>query len=448
MKSDGEILKLHQSSKDLLVVVVSALLLLVILQFPYRFWIFRTLIIGFNIFLILGYSIISFFYPGFQEKRLFWRLIPSVPVSLLIIIPLDYLPLDNHGILRLSAMISIMAGILAYARRRRRQKMIRKSLKGTGIDEKSIISPSEAARIAMERHERISVGDELERAFPPEEYFKIEEEKEKPKLGSYTDLILILTFTIITMISPIKWPIGIFMIILVPGYLLLAILAPKKETINSYERIFLSFTMSIIISAIISLILKNPSNSALTEISSRLSIPLIIASTIIRSRIKHSERFSWNPIKSIEKIKDTHPNKKQIISLILVVILISMIGVTINIILNPVPSEKFTEFYILGPTGKAYDYPTNLKLGETAEVIIGVINHEYQTTKYRIIIKIGEKIIDNTTLTLKNGEKWEKRFKFTPTEAGDNQKLQFLLYRLPDEKRVYRSLHLFINVQE
>jgi Predicted membrane protein len=124
-----------------------------------------------------------------------------------------------------------------------------------------------------------------------------------------------------------------------------------------------------------------------------------------------------------------------------------MIGSTINIILNPVP-EKFTEFYILGPTGKAYDYPTNLKLGETGEVIIGVINHEYQTTNYRIIVKIGENIIDNITITLKNGEKWEKRFKFTPTEVGDNQKLQFLLYRLPDEKRVYRSLNLSINVKE
>jgi len=59
-------------------------------------------------------------------------------------------------------------------------------------------------------------------------------------------------------------------------------------------------------------------------------------------------------------------NKNQIISLILLIILVSMIGSTINIISNPVP-EKFTEFYILGPTGKAYDYSTNLKLGETGE---------------------------------------------------------------------------------
>ncbi|MBC7100998.1 DUF1616 domain-containing protein [Methanothermobacter tenebrarum] len=443
-----EILRFHQSSKDLFVVVVSAFILLVFLQFPYKFWILRSLIIGFNIFLIIGYSIISFFSLKFQEKRLSLRLILSIPLSLVIIIAFDYLPLDNHGILRLSAIISIIAGILAYARRRRRQDMIRRSLKEAGIDEKNIISPSEAAKIAIERHERLSRGDELERAFPPEEYFKIEEKKEKPKLGSYADLILILIFTIITMISPIKWPLGIFMMILIPGYLLIAILAPKKGTINSYERLFLSFTLSIIISAIISLILKKPSNLVITETSCRLSILLTITSLIIRSKTKPTERFYWNPVKSIERIKDTRLKKNQIVSLILLIILISMIGVTINtIILNPVPSERFTEFYILGPTGKAYDYPTNLRIGETGEVIIGVVNHEYQTTDYRIIVKMGEEVIDNTTITLKNGEKWEKRFKFTPKEAGDNQKLQFLLYRLPDEERVYRSLHLFVNVK-
>ena len=440
--SREEILRLHHSSKDLLIVVFSAILLLVFLQFPYRLGILRTLIIGFNIFIVLGYSIISFFSPTFQEKRLFWRLILSVPTSLLMIIAFDYLPLDNQGILRLSAIISLVAGILAYVRRVRRQNIIRRSLKET-VDEKDIISPSEAARIAIKRHQRLSVGDELERVFPPEEYFKVEERKEELKLGSYTDLILIFIFTIITMISPIKWPIGIFMIALIPGYLLLTILAPKKGTINSYERLFLSFAASIIISAIISLILKKPSNSALTEISCGFSLPLIIISFMIRSRIKLAERFYWNPIKSI---KNTRLNKNQIISLILLIILVSMIGATINIILNPVP-EKFTEFYILGPTGKAYDYPTNLRLGETGEVIIGVVNHEYQTTNYRIIVKMGENTIDNITITLKNGEKWEKRFKFTPTEAGDNQKLQFLLYRLPDEKRVYRSLNLYINVE-
>jgi len=430
-----EILKLYQSSKDLFLVIISALILLVLLQFQYKFWIFRKLIIGFNIFLILGYSIISLLFPNFQEKRLFWKVMLSIPISLLIIIALGFLPLDNLGILRLSASISIIAAILTYARRHIRLKIIKKSIKETITGEKEIISPSEAARIAMEQHEKIKpVKDEFEKTSPPEEYSKI---------GTYADLLTILILTIITIISPIKWPLEILFITLIPGYLLVTIIAPKKG-INPYERLFLSFAASIILGAIINLTLKNPT---LPEISCKISLILIIISTIIRSRIQAHERFYWNPIKSLKKIKTIKRlNKEQATSIILLIILFSMIGTTINIILNPAPGEKFTEFYILGPKGKAYDYPTNLTLNETGEVIMGVVNHEYQTTKYRIIVKLDEKIIDNTTITLKNGEKWEKHVKFTPTEPGDNKKLQFLLYRLPDEKKVYRSLHLFIDV--
>jgi|GEM_PF-2684558 len=67
--SPEEILRSHHS-KDLLIVVFSAILLLVFLQFPYRLGILRTLIIGFNIFIVLGYYIIFLpYFPG--EKIIF-----------------------------------------------------------------------------------------------------------------------------------------------------------------------------------------------------------------------------------------------------------------------------------------------------------------------------------------------------------------------------------------
>ncbi len=443
-----EILKLHQSSRDLLIVIVSAFILLILLQFQYRFWILRTLIIGFNIFLILGYAIISLFFLSFQEKKLYWRVILSIPVSILIILGLGFLPLDNYGILKLSAIISIMAATLTYIRRRSRRKTIIKSLKEFKADERHAISPSEAAKVAAERSEKLETLDELERAFPPEEYFEIEKgRKERLRSKFYEDLLLIFLFTILTIISPIKWPFGIFFITLIPGYLLLTILAPKKGMINTFERLFLSFAVSIILSAFIGLILGNLSllDPKLIIVYSGLSIFLIITSIIIRSKIEVDERFYWSPNSSIERIKDLDLNKNQIISIFLVILLFSMVGVTINLALNPVP-EKFTEFYILGPTGKAYDYPTKLAVGESGEIIVGVVNHEYQPVNYKLIVKIDEYIIYNTTIKLKNGEKWEKRITFTPTRSGENQKLQLLLYRLPNETKPYRSLHLFLNV--
>jgi len=443
-----EILKLHQSSKDLLIVIVSAFILLILLQFQYKFWILRTLIIGFNIFLIIGYSIISLFFPGFQEKKLYWRVILSVPVSLLIILALGFLPLDNYWILRLSAIISIIAAILTYIRRRSRRKAMIKSLKEVKADEGHVISPSEAAKVAAERSEKLEGLNELEKAFPPEEYFEVEKgRKETLQSKFYEDLLLIFLFTILTIISPIKWPLGIFFITLILGYLLLTILAPKKRMINPFERLFLSFAVSIITSAFIGFILGNLNllDPKLIIVYCALSLLLIIASIITRSKIEVNERFYWSPSRSIEQIKAMDLNRNQIISIFLVILLFSMSGAAINLALNPV-AEKFTEFYILGPTGKAYDYPTKLAVGESGEIIVGVVNHEYQPVEYRLIVKIGENIMYNTTIGLKNGEKWEKRITFTPTSSGENQKLQLLLYRLPDESKAYRSLHLFLNV--
>ena len=51
--------------------------------------------------------------------------------------------------------------------------------------------------------------------------------------------------------------------------------------------------------------------------------------------------------------------------------------VNVYITLNPEPSERFTEFYILGPGGKAYGYPENVTAGENVELIVGVVNREY-----------------------------------------------------------------------
>lgn len=134
------------------------------------------------------------------------------------------------------------------------------------------------------------------------------------------------------------------------------------------------------------------------------------------------------------------------LSTILVIILIIAVVATVYIIVFPQPGEKFTEFYILGPDGKAGDYPTNLTAGDSGNVIIGIVNHENVDTTYKLTVKLNQNILKNEDITLKNSEKKEIPFKFTPTRTGTNQTLEFLLYKLPDNSTVYRSLHLYIDV--
>ncbi|MEN6592811.1 MAG: DUF1616 domain-containing protein, partial [Methanobacterium sp.] len=133
-------------------------------------------------------------------------------------------------------------------------------------------------------------------------------------------------------------------------------------------------------------------------------------------------------------------------SIILIISLILAISATIYIIVNPKQGEKFTEFYILGPNGTASNYPTNLTTGQNGSMIIGVVNHEYTTTDYLLVVKVNNTILKNQTLTLTNGQKVEIPYTFTAGSTGQ-KKLEFLLYKLPDNGTAYRSLHLWLNVK-
>ncbi len=142
----------------------------------------------------------------------------------------------------------------------------------------------------------------------------------------------------------------------------------------------------------------------------------------------------------------------RILSIILVIAIILAIAMTVYVIVTPKQGEKFTEFYILGPEGMADDYPTDLAVGEVGEVIIGVVNHEYASITYLLEVKLNETVIGGDELHLEHNETWEEPFFFKADEKGEDQKVEFLLYRDQDHNESdetwepYRSLHLWVDV--
>ena len=137
----------------------------------------------------------------------------------------------------------------------------------------------------------------------------------------------------------------------------------------------------------------------------------------------------------------------KLITLVLAACLVAAVGVTVYLAVSPKIGEKFTEFYLLGPGGKAAGYPTDLKVGESGTVIVGIVNHEYEDVYYKIVVRL-----DNITIAVIDGivlsheAKWEKTYTFTPDKAGERLKLEFLLYREGVDEP-YRSLHLWLRVR-
>lgn len=132
--------------------------------------------------------------------------------------------------------------------------------------------------------------------------------------------------------------------------------------------------------------------------------------------------------------------------ILLAIIILGVIGI-FYILMNPLPYERFTEFYILGTGGKAGDYPTNLTVGETGTLIIGVVNHEDKSTNYQLVVNLNDYTLKNETFNLKSNETKNITFTFNSNQTGNGQKLEFLLYKLPDTKEPYRTLELLINVK-
>ncbi len=136
-----------------------------------------------------------------------------------------------------------------------------------------------------------------------------------------------------------------------------------------------------------------------------------------------------------------------ILRIILALTILGALGTLGYVIASPKVGERFTEFYIKGLEGKAIDYPKELALGEEGKVIVGIINREHEAVTYRVEVAIdGVKNNEVGPVALDHDGEWEEIVGFTPGRAGDNQKVEFLLYK-QGQNEVYQRLHLWVDVR-
>jgi uncharacterized membrane protein len=138
-------------------------------------------------------------------------------------------------------------------------------------------------------------------------------------------------------------------------------------------------------------------------------------------------------------------NLDKILSIILIITIIIALAMVMYVIVTPKKGEEFTEFYILGTGGKAAEYPTSLSVGEIGEVIVGVVNHEYEDVSYLFRAEIDNRSIGEKRLQLAHNETLEFPFVFTTEEIG-RKKLEFKLFKENKTNETYRDLHLWIDI--
>ncbi|RXA19730.1 DUF1616 domain-containing protein [Methanosarcina sp. MSH10X1] len=253
---------------------------------------------------------------------------------------------------------------------------------------------------------------------------------------------------------------GLPFVLFLPGYALIAALFPAKSDLDGIERVALSFGLSLAVVPLIGLGLNyTPWGIRPLPILVSLSTFIIIMCGIAyfrRIKLPVAETFSISFSSAALSLKagvlDGSESKlDKTLTVFLIFSILLSVATLGYVVVSPKEGEHFTEFYLLGPQGKADNYTTNYTLGQSGTVIVGVVNHEYRLMNYTMELKLANKSLslpENVRyITLAHNETWEQPVIFTPAFEGEDMKLEFLLFNETEKETPYRDLNLWIDVQ-
>jgi uncharacterized membrane protein len=264
--------------------------------------------------------------------------------------------------------------------------------------------------------------------------------------------ILVISLILIIIFVPpfvLRIILGLPFLLFFPGYSLILALFPKNDQIGGIERVALSFGLSIATVPLIGLVLNYTPLGITLESTLYSTTGFIFITSIIAwfrlARFNESDRFRLK-FQSIQ-LGWSGTKWDKALSAILIVSILAAVSVLGYTLATPKVGEKFTEFYVLGLGGEASGYPTEVLVGEEASVILGIINHEQEEVSYLVEIVIdGISYSENGPLNLENDDKWESQVSFQSDKPGNNQKIEFLLFK-DGQIEIYRSLHLWVDVK-
>ncbi len=280
---------------------------------------------------------------------------------------------------------------------------------------------------------------------------------EEPPLDLKLIIVYLLFTTIFLTIPPldktiVRTILGIPLVLFIPGYVLIAALFPKKNDLDGIERIALSFGLSIAVVPLLGLGLNfTPWGIRFGPIITTLilfTLSLLIIAHFRRLELLPEERFEVPLKAALASMKEEFMGSKnktdKILTLILILSIIASLFTLVYVIVTPKQGEKFTEFYILGPSGKASDYPREVSPGKPINLIVGIVNHEYSDINYTLLAQIKNDTFLERKMKLSHNQTWEKPVGFTINRTGSSLKLEFLLYQ-EDNGVPYRETHLWVN---
>jgi uncharacterized membrane protein len=290
--------------------------------------------------------------------------------------------------------------------------------------------------------------------------------------------------------SPLSLIAAIFLTFFIPGYIIMLALYPCKKDLKLEERVILTIISSVFVTITVVFLLY------LVEYESRPYVVyffVCLLNTLFifiahKSRAHHprNEIYIYNLQNAyveneqnieVREKKDEDENKKQyrrkysqkvikryaskeyennetkndvhLERYIITMLVISIVFFAALNIPMIVTQEKnpFTTLYILGPEGKAENYPENISTNNPIKVIVGIENYEYSKENYTLKLLLDGDTLNTIEISLDHNEKWIQELTIAPKKSKiGRQKLEFTLYKGGDTQgQSYRTVYLWIN---
>lgn len=266
------------------------------------------------------------------------------------------------------------------------------------------------------------------------------------------DLILVAELMILLpglLFLPWPWlriPLGIFAVLLAPGYALTAALFVGREDLDGIERAGLSIGLSVALIPPLALVLDwLPWGIRPMPIAIGLAVTTCTFCVIagVRRHL-HRDPYKMVPYEELRlRTWRMTPAGMAAVGALIVVVVWATIVYTV-ILTTP---TRFTEFYALGAGGLAEDYPRVAVVGEPVTVTLGINNEEGATRTYRIEVQSSEESLASVgPFEIADGMAWTKVITFAVPTPGNDQEIDILLFTHEDPEP-YRQLRLWLDVR-
>jgi uncharacterized membrane protein len=203
----------------------------------------------------------------------------------------------------------------------------------------------------------------------------------------------------------IKTAVALPLVLLIPGYLLIALLFPSARDLRGIERIVLSVVFSVAIVPMLVFILNfTPEGIVLDSVLTALSllILLLVMLVVIRRLLLPEEaRFSLHrEVISAGVLSQSVSERAERLCLVLLFTAVLLfLVITALVLAFPGEGEHYTEFYLLGADQTMTNLSYPVSSNDSFPVVIGVRNHEYRPITYTIEVMEVNSTINPVTKT-------------------------------------------------